>query len=540
MEKKFVDSLIVGAGFSGMYMLLRMRNRGLNVQVIEAGTDVGGTWYWNRYPGARCDVYSVEYCYSFSKELQEEYKWPERYSAQPDILKYLKHVADKFDLKKDIKFETKVTDAIYNENTELWTVKTNTGDVYEARYFIMATGCLSVPRTPKFKGMETFKGEFYHTGQWPHEEVSFEGKRVAVIGTGSSGIQAIPVIAETAKHVSVLQRDPNFTIPAGNHNIDDAYLQDIYKRYDDIRHNARTNYTGVGMSDNGTGKSIKEFSREEAFKIMEESLGRGFAFNTLFTDIGYDVEADQLVREFFFEMIDKIVDDPKTAALLKPRTHFADRRLCLDTNYFATYNRDNVSLVDVNEDPIVEITPTGIKTENNEYEFDMIVCATGYDAMTGAISKVNIVGKGGEKLTDKWEAGPRMYLGLMSHGYPNMFAITGPGSPSVLTNMVTSIEQHVEWVDRCTKYLDENDITALDAKLEEEDKWVEHVTELAKPLFIAQGSSWYLGANVPGKPRVFMPYIGGIGPYSKICNEIADSGYQTFEQTKSTADVEAA
>ncbi len=535
MKKIKVDALVVGAGFAGLYMLLRLRDKGLTIQVLEAGGDVGGTWYWNRYPGARCDVASVEYCYSFSKELQEEFKWPERYSAQPDILKYIEHTTEKFELRKNILFNTKVTDAIYQEDTQLWHVKTNTGQCYETRYFIMATGCLSVPKMPKFKGIDSFEGEFYHTGKWPHHKVTFDGKQVAVIGIGSSGVQVIPEIAKTAKHLTVLQRGPTYCIPGKNYPLDDTYLQDIYRRYDDIRHKAKTGSRGVGLTDvKGTGKSIKEFSREEAFKMMAEIIEHGKGtLGSLFTDVKSDPEADQIVREFLYEMIDRIVEDSQTANLLKPDYPLLSKRYSLGFEYLETYNRDNVTLADVLTDPIKEITPKGVKTEHKEYTFDMIVCATGFDGMTGAISRVHIVGKNSERLKDKWASGPRAYLGLMSHGYPNMFTITGPGSPSILANAVMSIEQHVEWIDNCIEYLDRNEIKAFEPKLDEEDKWVQHVTDIVKPFFISKGNSWYLGANIPGKPRVFMPYPGGLGTYTEICNEIAKNGYQTFLQKRS-------
>ncbi len=532
MKKISVDALVIGAGFAGLYMLLKLRDRGLNVQVLEAAGDVGGTWYWNRYPGARCDVISVEYCYSFSKELQEEFKWPERYSGQPDILKYIQYTTEKFDLRKNIQFNTKVTDAIYNEDTQLWQVKTEEGQVFETTYFIMGTGCLSVPKEPDFKGIDSFNGEFYLTGKWPHNEVSFEGKRVAVIGTGSSGVQVIPEIAKKATHLTVLQRTPSYSIPGKNFPLDDTYLQDIYKRYDEIRHKAKTGTRGVGLTNvQGTGKSIKEFSREEAFKMMAETIEKGTStLSSLFNDVKNDPEADQIIREFLYEMLDKIVKDPQTANLLKPNYPLLSKRYSLGLEYLETYNRDNVTLVDVLNDPIEEITPKGVKTKNTEYEFDMIVCATGFDGMTGAISKINIEGKNAVKLKSKWAAGPRAYLGLMSNGYPNMFTITGPGSPSILANAVMSIEQHVEWIDQCIQHMQTNNIAALEPKLEEENKWVQHVTDIAEPFFISKGNSWYLGGNIPGKPRVFMPYIGGLGAYTDICNTIAATGYQTFSK----------
>lgn len=533
MEKsktKKVEALVVGAGFSGLYLTYRFQQRGVNVLTIEAGDGVGGTWYWNRYPGARVDVLSVEYSYSFSKELQEEWNWTEKYSPQPELLEYLNYVADKFDLRKNIELNTRVTDAIYNEEKNTWSITTDKGDNIEANYFILATGCLSVPRTPNFKGMENFKGEFYHTGEWPKTPVDFTNKKVAVIGTGSSGIQAIPVIAETAKHVTVFQRDANYTVPSDNAPLSEDYLKSIRANYAKIRKEERYSPIGVALNKQGTGKSILEFSKKEAYEILDDYLTEGLSFAGTFSDVAYNVEADKVVTDYLHERIAKIVKDPKTAVALRPKdSHYTDRRPCMDTHYYETYNRDNVTLVDVYEKPIVEITERGIRTSDAEYgDFDMIVCATGYDAMTGAINKINIIGRNEESLRDKWSAGPRMYLGLMSHGFPNMFAVTGPGSPSVLSNMVPSIEQDVEWIDDCLKYMKEHNLSVIEAELEAEDNWVQHCSDIAEPLFISKGNSWYVGANIPGKPRVFMPYVGGVGAYKKKCEEVVKNGYEGF------------
>lgn len=530
-DKKFkkVDALVVGAGFSGLYLTHRLTQRGLNVQTIEAGDGVGGTWYWNRYPGARVDIHSAEYSYSFSKELQNEWKWSEKYSPQSEILEYANHIADRFDLRKHILFNTKVTDAVYDDDKNNWTVSTNDGKTFETPFFIMATGCLSVPRTPNFKGMENFKGEFYHTGAWPHTPVSFEGKRVGVIGVGSSGIQSIPVIAETAKQTTVFIREANFTVPANNEVVTEEYRQNILENYDELRQTERYSRGGIALQKEPSDKSGADFTKEEAFKHLDTYLNEAFAFQTSFSDLAYNEETDKLVVEYLNNRIDCLVKDPRKAEILKPKnTHYADRRPVLDTDFYITFNKENADAVDVNLTPIIEFTEKGIRTSDEEYEFDMIVCATGYDAMTGAINRINIVGRNNQTLKEKWSGGPRSYLGLMSHGFPNLFTVTGPGSPSVLSNMLVSIEQHVEWIDDCLKYLQENNIATIEAELEAEDKWIEHANEIAAPLFISKGNSWYVGANVPGKPRVFMPYIGGVGAYRLKCEEVVRNGYEGF------------
>lgn len=546
METKKIqkDVIVVGAGFAGIYLTHRFRNRELDVQTIEAADDVGGTWYWNRYPGARCDVQSVEYSFSFSKEIQDEWNWSEKYSAQPEILEYAKFVTDKLDLRKYIKFSTKVTDAIFNEDKSTWTVSTDKGEVYEAPYFIMATGCLSVPRTPNFKGMENFKGEFYHTGNWPHTPVDFSGKKVGIIGTGSSGIQSIPVIAETAKEVTVFVKDSNYTLPSSNGPLANKFIKEIKEEYDKIRHQQRYSMGGtiLSVSDKAFDKvtinkmeekQMLDYPKEELFKLLDEKyLNSGLGIIFSFTDLAYNEQSDEVFREYLDSRIRRLVKDPEKAEILIPKSgRYYDRRPVMDTHYYETFNKDNVDLIDVNIEAIVEFTEKGIKTTAEEYEYDVIVCATGFDAMTGAIDRVNIVGKDGVKLKDKWSTGPRMYLGLMSHGFPNMFAVTGPGSPSVLSNMMVSIEQHVEWIDDCLKYMQENGFSVVEAKLEAENDWVQQNIEMAKPLFIAQGNSWYVGANVPGKPRVIMPYVGGVGNYRLKCEEIVKNGYEGFAFT---------
>lgn len=547
-NSKKVDAIVVGAGFSGLYLTHLFRKRGLNVQTIEAADDVGGTWYWNRYPGARCDVQSVEYSFSFSKEIQEEWNWSEKYSPQPEILKYTQFVADKLDLKKNILFNTKVTDAVYNEEKNSWKITTDMDKTFEATYFIMATGCLSVPRTPNFKGMENFKGEFYHTGNWPHNPVDFRGKKVGIIGTGSSGIQSIPVIAETAKEVTVFVKDSNYTLPSNNGPLAKKFIEQIKEEYDKIRHQERYSMGGTVLSVSDKAfdtvminqmedKQISDYSKEDLYKVLDEKyINSGLGLIFTFADLAYNEQSDEAFREYLDDRIRRLVKDPKKAEILIPKSgRYYDRRPVMDTKYYETFNKDNVDVLDVNIEPIVEFTEKGIKTTAEEYEYDVIVCATGFDAMTGAIDRVNIVGKDGVKLKDKWSTGPRMYLGLMSHGFPNLFTVTGPGSPSVLSNMMVSIEQHVEWIDECIKYMQENEMCTIEADLEAENNWVDQNIEMAKPLFIAQGNSWYVGANVPGKPRVIMPYVGGVGKYRIKCEEVVKDGYKGFAFTPMNA-----
>ncbi len=525
-----LDAVIVGAGFAGLYMLLRLRNAGFSARVIEAGDGVGGTWYWNRYPGARCDIESLQYQYGFNDELPREWTWSEKYATQPEILAYINYVADKYDLRRDIQFDTRVTSASFDERTDRWAVQTDLGDEFSARFCIMATGCLSAAKVPDIQGLERYEGEWYHTGAWPHEGVDFSGKTVGVIGTGSSAIQSIPVIAQQAKHLTVFQRTANFSIPANNGPLDEDYRAKMTTDYTSIRKEARNSPAGIlgrPMSD----KSVLEASEEERnreFEVRWEigGLGLGGAFN----DVGLNLEANAIAAEFVRSKIREIVKDPETAELLCPRDYpFGTKRLCVDTGYYATFNRDNVKLVNIKGNPIEEITPRGLRTGDAEYEIDAIVFATGFDAMTGALLKIDIRGRDGLTLREKWEHGPRTYLGLQVAGFPNLFTITGPGSPSVLSNMIVSIEQHVDWIFDCLSYLREHELSTIEASREAEDRWVDHVNDVASHTLFPMANSWYIGANIPGKPRVFMPYIGGVGNYAQKCQHIADNGYEGFE-----------
>jgi cation diffusion facilitator CzcD-associated flavoprotein CzcO len=524
-----VDAVIVGAGFAGLYQLYRLRKLGLTTRVFDAAGDVGGTWYWNRYPGARCDVESMAYSYSFSEELEQDWDWSERYATQPEILRYANHVADRFDLRRDITFNTKVTRAVYDESGHAWTVVTDRGETVTARFVIMATGCLSTSNLPNIPGVDSFSGRTYHTGRWPHEGVDFGGQRVAVIGTGSSGIQSIPVIAEQADEVTVFQRTPNYTLPAGNRMLTAEETRQRKAHYEEFREQLRYSTTGVPKPI--PTKAALEVSPAERAAAYEAAWNSGLmgAFSAAFTDILRSVEANETAAEFVRGKIRSIVDDPETAEALCPYDYpIGTKRPCLDTDYYRTFNRPNVHLVNLRKTTIAEITKRGIRTSEQEYEIESIVLATGFDAITGALHAIDLCGKGGVLLRDKWAAGPRNYLGLLSAGFPNLFTITGPLSPSVLSNMMISIEQHVEWITDCIAYMRDYGITEIDTTTEVEDAWTAHVAEVAAETLYPRSASWYMGANVPGKPRVFMPYLAGLGAYRETCDAVAADDYAGF------------
>jgi len=525
------DALIIGAGFSGMYQLHTLRDRlGLSVQVLEAADGVGGTWYWNRYPGARCDSESHSYCYSFSDDLIRDWEWSERYPEQPEIIRYLNFVADRLDLKRDICFNTRVASAEYDEPANRWHVTTEAGERFTAQYLITAVGCLSTANIPDLPGLDTFAGDWYHTGLWPHEGVDFTGKRVIQIGTGSTGIQSAPVIARSAAHLTVLQRTPNYSVPARNAPLSAEFRQWVKDHFPEIRSVMRS--TTNGHPFRITDRSVFDVSAEERLDIYEEAWQRGgLQFRASFRDILSDQAANDTAAEFIKHKIRQIVKDPATAAKLSDIDHpYAAKRPPIDTDYFETFNRDNVELVDVRADPIEAITPTGVRLRSGaEHPADIIVFATGFDAMTGALTRMGIRGRDGLPLTKAWEAGPHNYLGLQVAGFPNMFTITGPGSPSVLCNMPVAIEQHVEWITNCIAYLRKQGLARIEALPDAADQWVQQVNEAARATLLPKAHhSWYLGANVPGKPRVFMPYAGGLARYRSICDEVAATGYQGF------------
>ncbi|WP_138418622.1 flavin-containing monooxygenase [Aquibacillus sediminis] len=527
------DVVVVGAGFSGLYMLHRLREAGYSTRVYELADDVGGTWYWNRYPGARCDVESVFYNYTFSVEILNEWTWSARYAEQPEILRYINFVADKLDLRRDIQFNTRIESAHYDEATNRWNITTDEGTPVSAKYFITAVGCLSASNVPHFKGLENFEGEWYHTGRWPHEKVDFEGKHVGVIGTGSSGIQSIPAIAKEAKHLTVFQRTPQYSTPAHNKPYDPDRLKQIRENFDEVKEEMR--YSLTGMPGAPRDRSALDDSPEERQRVFEAAWEKGGLMNLSYTynDINVNAEANETLASFIRSKIREIVKDPEVAAKLMPDFYYATKRPIIDTDYFETYNRDNVSLVSVKNAPIEEITSTGIRTTEKEYELDMIVFATGFDAMTGPLFKMDIRGKDGVSLQEKWDDGAQLktYLGLATTGFPNMFMITGPESPSVLSNMMVSIEQHVEWISECIEYMEKNGAQTIEANVEAEDDWSSHCREVAEATLFTKTDSWYMGANIEGKPRGFQIYLGGVGPYRQICDDVAAKGYEGFSLT---------
>ena len=526
-----VDAVVVGAGFAGLSMLHRLRQLGLKVKVYERADGVGGTWYWNRYPGARVDSPSMQYSLSFSPEMEQEWLWNEFYSPQPELEKYANHVADRFDLRSGIQFETEVTSASYDEGTKRWRIGTDRGDDVQCRYLIAAAGCLSDTNVPQFKGIESFEGLWYHTSRWPREGVDLTGKRVGIVGTGSTGIQAIPVLAEESEHLFVFQRTPNYSLPSNNRPMDPYYEAEWKQSYAEHRQAARLSRGGAEVLA-FPDRSALSVSEDERNLTYEQAWGQHVALLFAFNDIMTDPEANETAAEFVRNKIRQTVKDPDVAELLAPKDYpIGTKRICIDSHYYETYNRDNVTLVDVRTNPIVEITPTGLRTTAGTYDVDVLVFATGFDAMTGPLFRMNITGRGGLPLEQKWEAGPRTYLGISTVGFPNLFMITGPGSPSVLSNMTTSIEQHVEWVTEAIGHLESERLDSMEPTDEAEDAWVAHVNEVAGTTLYPRANSWYMGANIPGKPRVFMPYVGGVGNYRMKCDEVAANNYEGFQLT---------
>lgn len=524
-----VDAVVIGAGFAGLYTVYRLREMGISHRAFEQGGGVGGTWYWNRYPGASSDSESWVYSFTFSKELEQEWTWSCRFPEQPEILRYLEHVADRFDLRPHFDFDTRVCGARYDETSGLWQVETNQGETVKAKYLITAVGCLSAAQVPNIAGLDRFAGEWYHTGQWPHEGVDFTGKTVGVVGTGSSGIQSIPIIAKQAEHLTVFQRTANFSVPANNAPLSQERVTQLKRDIGEIRETCR--WANIGQPYDFRAADALTTAPEERNRQFEEDWQRG-GFEWMFgsyRDLLADPKANEMAADFVRGKIRSIVKNPDVAKKLIPSGYpIGTKRLPLDQHYFETYNRDNVSLVDLREEPIQEIVAEGIRTKDKTYTLDAIVFATGFDAMTGPLTRIGIKGRGGQKLEDKWAQGPQTYLGLATVGFPNMFMITGPGSPSVLGNMPTSIEQHVEWICGCIAHIEKQGAKTIEPIASAEVKWGEHVKELADATLFTKTDSWYMGANIPGKPRVFLPYIGGFGTYRKLCADIADKGYEGF------------
>ncbi|MDF3309532.1 NAD(P)/FAD-dependent oxidoreductase [Rhodococcus sp. T2V] len=526
------DVVVVGAGFAGLQLVHECRKRGLSVHVFERASGVGGTWYWNRYPGARCDVESMWYSYSFSPEIEQEWTWTEKCATQSEILRYLEFVADKLSLRDAITLDTSVTDVVFDDTTALWSVATDSGVTVTSRFVIMATGCLSTGNMPDMPGVHTFHGGSYHTGSWPHDGVDFTGKKVAVIGTGSSGVQMIPLIAQDAEELVVFQRTPNFVVHARNAPLTPEFVTDIKSRYASLRDESR--WSNSGKPGRETLPSALDQSESERNARYEAQWEAGGAVITAtYADILTNQESNDTLTEFLRKKIRKTVTDPETAERLTPYGFpVGAKRVCVGTDYYETYNRDNVTLVDIRTDPIVAIDPEGIRTEKSKYDFDEIVFATGYDAMTGSLKRINIRGRNSVALKEQWENGPKTYLGLAVNGFPNLFLVTGPGSPSVLSNVVTSIEQHVEFIVDHLVFLDASGFTVSEANDDAQEAWVAHVNDIADSTLFPKANSWYTGANVPGKPRVFMPYVAGVGNYRAICDKVVAAEYEGFTMTR--------
>ena len=525
------DVVIVGGGLAGLYSIYRFRKMGLNIRAYEAGDGVGGTWFWNRYPGCRCDVESMEYSYSFDDDLQQEWVWPERYGTQPVILEYINHVAKRFDLMRDVQLNTRITQAVFCEKKHLWTITTNNGEQITAPICIMAAGNLSTPRKPDFPGLDNFKGDWYHTGLWPKEGVDFTDKRVGVIGTGSSGVQMMPHIAAQAKHLTVFQRTANFSLPARNAPLDPEKERKHKEEYRERRlaaYNTPFGIAGYPPPD----KSALEATEEERRAIYEDKWQEGGSISYLFAykDLLLNKDANDTASDFVRNKIRATVNDPETAELLCPDNHpIGTKRLILDSHYYEIFNQSNVKLVDVRSAPIQEITRSGIKTTESEYQLDAIAFATGFDAMTGAIKEIDVRVDGGTTIEEQWDGGPRTYLGLMVAGLPNMFMITGPQSPGVKSQMILSIEWHINWIANCLSHMRNNNHTRVAAEVEAQQQWVDHVRKVAGSTLYPLANSWYMGANIPGKARVFMPYVAGVEAYTKECNRVTQNGYQGFE-----------
>ncbi len=528
-KKVKVDAVVIGAGFAGLYAAYRLRGMGLSLRAFERGQDVGGTWYWNRYPGASSDSESWVYAYTFSPELEQEWEWSCRFPGQAEILRYLQHVATRFDLRRSFDFGTRVTRAIYDDASQRWRIQTDQGEEVECRHLITAVGCLSAAQVPTLAGLEDFNGRWFHTGEWPHEGVDFSGMRVGIIGTGSSGIQSIPVIAREAAHVTVFQRTPNFSVPARNAPISAAHRATLKKKIMEIRETCRWSTIGQPYD----WRDVDALSEDPtALRRQFEADWKKGGFEWMFgsyRDLMVDPKANTLAADFVREKITEIVKDPDTARKLTPQGYpIGTKRLPLDMGYFETFNRDNVTLVDLRETPIDTIVANGIRTSERTYPLDAIVFATGFDALTGPLTRLNIYGRDGEPLAAKWSTGPQTYLGICTHGFPNLFMITGPGSPSVLGNMPTSIEQHVDWICDLLGHLEATGASLVEPTPEAELVWGAHVKALADATLFPQTDSWYMGANIPGKPRVFLPYIGGFGAYRKVCDDIAENNYEGF------------
>lgn len=524
--------MVVGAGFAGIYAVHALRSAGLTVRAFEAGSGIGGTWFWNCYPGARCDIESTDYSYSFDPALEQDWTWSERYPAQPEVLRYLNYVADRYDLRSRIQLNTRVTACVWDDGRREWTVLTDDGESRTSRFCVMAAGCLSERHVPSIPGLEQFRGDWYHTSRWPGEGVDLTGRRVGLIGTGSTGIQVAPEIAAQAEHLHVFQRTASFAVPNRNRRISSGEAARIKARYPAHRAEARASMLGVPVP--GTGRPALSESPEALHKTYAErwEAGGGMPLLGSYTDLMVSRRANDTAADFIRDRIREIVDDPSVAELLCPRGWpVGAKRLCQSDDYFAMFNRPNVSLVDVRSSPLTSAYPGGLRTSDQDYELDAIVFATGFDGVTGALSRIAVIGPGGQSLRDAWRDGPRSYLGVAVAGFPNLFLVTGPGSPSVLSNMVLSIEQHVEFIRDLIVFADGRGVAAVEATDRAQDDWVAHVHDVAYTTLFPHADSWYAGANIPGKTRVFMPYVGGVGPYREQCDAVAAAGYDGFTLT---------
>jgi cyclohexanone monooxygenase len=524
-----LDLLIVGAGFGGLYMLHKARRMGLHALVLEASPSVGGTWYHNRYPGARVDIQSLEYSYSFDEALQQEWRWTERYAAQPELLRYANHVADRFGLRDGIRFSTRMIGAHFDEAAREWVVRSDLGEAWRARFLVMASGPLSSPNKPDFAGLRDFEGPVLHTADWPHEPVDFSGQRVAVVGTGSSAVQAIPIIARQARELTVFQRTAAYAAPARNGPLNAELEARVKADYAGFRARNRRMHGGFGslLPPNPVpALSVSAAQRQEAFE-QRWQVG-GFALLGAFNDLLIDLKANETAAQFVREKIRATVTDPATAQLLSPSHTLGCKRLCVDSGYYETFNRPNVRLVDISQAPIERFNRKGLRGAGRDFEFDALVLATGFDAMTGTMMRLDLRGRGGLRIQDKWHAGPLNYLGLGIAGFPNLFNIAGPGSTSAFTNVIVAIEHHVDWIAECIAHLDARGLRSIEASEQAEAGWTEHVNASARRTVFLSCNSWYLGANIPGKPRMFMPLADGFPRYADQCTQVAAKGYEGF------------
>lgn len=529
-----VDVVIVGAGVAGLYALHHLRGLGFSCRIFDSAGGVGGTWYWNRYPGARVDLESVEYSYSFDKELQQDWDWSERYAAQPELLRYLNHVADRFNLRPDIQLETRVNSQIYDEATNTWVSTMSTGEVFRSKFTIMATGFVSAPNKPSFDGIDEFKGDVYHSGHWPHEEVDFTGRTVAVIGTGSSGIQMIPIIAKQATKTVVFQRTAPYIVPLRNRPMDPAFLKSVRENYDEWRRRQREAFGGFIALNGGMGKPPEKLAVDaspEERRLDYETRWKngGLSFNHSFFDLYTSKDMNDTLADFFREKTLERIKDPALAEKLIPRDFpIMTKRLICDDNYYEAYDNYDITLVDVKETPITRMTATGVQVGETEYEVDTIILATGYDAVTGAMDRIDIRGRGGKTLKDHWGEGPRTHTGIMSAGFPNMFIIDGPGSPGATFTPILLVEYQLQWVGQTLEYLRSRNASAIEPTTTAESEWVEHVSDVANATLFPEAKSWYMGANIPGKPVVSLIYLGGFKEYSRRLSAALTNGYDGF------------